>query len=112
MALGDVNIKKLFQGPLSAAVTVVYTAPAGVCTQITEIWVDNQNTSNARKLDIYAHGTALINRLNHNVPLPADIGTILSDCKIVLAPNEVLALKQDTGTDVVVTIYGIEEVVA
>jgi hypothetical protein len=33
----------------------------------------------------------------------------LSDNKIVLGAGEVLAMKQDTGTDVVVTVYGYEE---
>ena len=112
MAIGDVTPKKLYQGALSATVTAKYTVPANTRTQIIEIWIDNQNTTTDRKVNIYAHGTASTNRLNHNIPVTKDTGITISDNKIVLAAGEVLAMSQNTGTDVVVTIYGIEEVIA
>jgi hypothetical protein len=110
MAIGDVTPKKLgSQTYLSSTVTAVYTAPANMRTQIIEIWVDNQNATTQRLIDIHAHGTGLGNRLNHKIPIAADTGRTLSDNHIVLAPGDVLAMKQDTGTDVLVTIYGYEE---
>lgn len=112
MAIGDVTLKKLFQGALSTTVTALYTVPANKQAQIVEIWVDNQNTTTDRLIDIHAHGTALTNRLNHKIPVTKDTGITISDNKIILAAGEVIAMKQDVGTDVVVTIYGIEEVIA
>lgn len=112
MAIGDVISKRIFQGALSTTVTALYTAPANKQTQIVEIWVDNQNTTTARKVDLYAHGTALTNRLAHNIPVAADYYQCLENNKIVLAAGEVLGMKQDSGTDCVVTLYGIEEVVS
>lgn len=110
MAIGDVSPKKLgSQVYLSTTVTAVYTAPANSRSQIVEIWIDNQNATTQRLIDIHAHGTGLGNRLNHKIPVAADTGRTISDMKVVLAPGEVLAMKQDTGTDVLVTIYGIEE---
>lgn len=112
MAIGDVIHKKLFQGALSESVTTLYTTPSKVRTQIVEIWVDNQNTTTDRKINIYAHGTASTNRLNHNIPITKDTGITISENKIILDAGEVFAMSQNAGTDVVVTIYGIEEVIA
>lgn len=109
MAIGDVLPKKLFQGALSTVVTALYTVPVNYRAQIIEIWADNQSTTTDRLIDIHAHGTATTNRLNHKIPVTKDTGITISDNKIVLAVGEVLAMKQDTGTDVIVTIYGYEE---
>lgn len=112
MAIGDVTLKKLFQGALSTIVTALYTVPATKQTQIIEMWVDNQNVTTDRKVNLYAHGTATTNRLSHNIPITKDTGISISDNKIILIAGEVFAMSQDIGTDVVVTIYGIEEVIA
>lgn len=112
MAIGDVIAKKLYQGTLSTAVTAVYTVPASIRTQIVEIWADNQNTTTARKLSILAHGLAATNQLAHNIEIAADSSKIISDNKIILAAGETLGFKQDTGTDINVTVYGIEEQVS
>jgi hypothetical protein len=112
MAIGDTTPKKLYQGALSTTVTALYTVPANTKTQIVEIWVDNQNTTTDRKVNIYAHGTTSTNRLSHNIPVTKDTGITISDNKIVLSSTEIFAMSQDTGTDVIVTIYGIEEVIA
>lgn len=112
MAIGDVSPKRLFQGALSTVVTALYTAPSNMRTQIVEIWVDNQNTTTQRLVDIHAHGTALTNRLAHKIPVTADFYQCVSDNHIVLGANEPIAMKQDTGTDCIVTIYGYEEVVS
>ncbi|MBU3146992.1 hypothetical protein, partial [Clostridium sp. CF012] len=93
-------------------VTARYTTPANTRTQIIEMWLDNQNTTTDRKVDIYAHGTASTNRLSRKIPITMDSGISISDCKTVLDAAQVLALSQDVGTDVIVTIYGIEEVIA
>lgn len=110
--IGDVTPKKLYQGALSASVTTLYTVPLNTRTQICEIWIDNQNASLDRKLNIYAHGTASSNRLVHNISISSDTGITLENLKITLGASEVIAMSQDAGTDVVVTIYGYEEVIA
>jgi hypothetical protein len=109
MAVGDVIPKKIKQVQLGSTLVVLYTTPNNMRTQVTEIWIDNQNTSTQRLVDLHAHGTANTNRLAHRLPIAADTNRTISDCKIVLDPNDVLAMKQDTGSDVVVTIYGYEE---
>ncbi|MGH4123796.1 MAG: hypothetical protein ACREV6_12795 [Clostridium sp.] len=112
MAIGDATPKKLYQGALSATVTAKYTTPANIRTQIVEIWADNQNTTTDRKINMYAHGLASANRLSHNIPITKDTGVSISDNKIILNAGEVFAMSQDIGNDCVVTIYGIEEVIA
>lgn len=112
MAIGDVIPKKLFQGAISATATAKYTVPVGYRAQIVEIWVDNQNTTTARKLSIFAHGVANTNQLAHNIEITADSSKIISDNKIILIAGETLGFKQDTGTDVNVTVYGYEEQVS
>lgn len=109
MAIGDVTLKKLAQVYLGTTVAAVYTTPANMRTQIAEVWIDNQNATTQRLIDIHAHGTAIGNRLSHKIPVAADTGITLSDNKIFLNSSEVLALKQDVGTDVLVTVYGYEE---
>lgn len=112
MATVTRTLKKLFQGALSTIVTALYTVPANATTQVVEIWIDNQNTTTDRKVYLYAHGTAVTNRLSHNIPITKDTGINISDNKIVLTSGETFAMSQDVGTDVIVTIYGIEEVTA
>ena len=101
--------KKLAQTTLSTSMTAVYTAPSGTVTQITEIWVSNTNTTSARKISIAAHGTATANVLIPVQEIAENGYATFSDSKIVLAAGEVLAGKVDTGTDVNITVYGIEE---
>lgn len=109
--VGDVTPKKLFQGSLSSTVTAVYTVPASIRTQIVDIHIVNQNTTTDRKVSIYAHGTASGNQINRNTPIQKDVGICVADNKIILTSGEVLAMSQDIGTDVVVTVYGYEEVI-
>lgn len=112
MAIGDTKLKKLFQGPLSTAVAAKYTCPAGKQAHVTDIWLDNQNTTTVRNVALYAHGTAATNRLTGKIVLSPGTGFVISDNKIIIEAGEVLALAQDIGTDVVCTIYGYEEDIA
>ena len=110
--LGDRIPKKLFQGALSTAVTAVYTAPADTRTQITEIWIANNNTTTIRNVTVFAHGLVSGNILIPLLPVPLSGLQMLDEAKIVLTATEVIGFKQDVGTDVIVTIYGIEEALA
>ena len=110
--IGDLTPKKLYQGYLSNVITTVYTVPANTRTQVVDIHVVNQNTTTDRKINIYTHGIATGNQINRNTPVTKDIGVCIADNKIILNAGEVIAFSQDAGTDVLVTIYGIEEVIA
>lgn len=111
MAIGDVMPKKLFQGPLSTAVTAVYTVPVGYRAHIADVLVVNQNTTTDRRFNIYAHGTASGNQIHRNVSVIKDSSAGMLENKIILTAGEVLAMSQDTGTDLIVTIYGYEEAI-
>jgi len=103
------SAKKLAQSALGTEAAAVYTSPANTVTQVTEIWLANTNTTTARKVAIYAHGTAAGNTLIPELEIPAK-GTKIVNAKIVLAAAEVFSAKQDTGTDVIITAYGVQEV--
>jgi len=109
MAKGDRIPKKLFQGAISTIATDVYTAPADTRTQVTEIWIANINTTTIRNVTLYAHGLLVANTLIPISPISANGLQMLDSTKIVLTAAETIGFKQDVGTDVIVTIYGIEE---
>lgn len=100
--------KKLCQVALGDTATAVYTAPDGGKTQVSEIWLANTGDT-ARTVAIYAHGTDTVNLLVPGVEVAAYGTQIIDGSKIILGSEEVLAGKQDTGTDVILTAYGIEE---
>jgi hypothetical protein len=104
-----VTAKKLCQSALSNSTTTMYTAPALTTTQVTEIWLANTNTTTTRKVTLYAHGTGTANVLLPAVAIPANGFISVSDAKIVLAAAQTISAKQDTGTDVTLTAYGVEE---
>ena len=107
----SVTPMRLAQTALSATVAAVYTTPASRRTQITEIWLANTNTTTARRVTLRAHGTAATNNLISSIEIAANGTQIISDSKIVLAAAQVLSAMQDVGTDVILTAYGVEEVV-
>ena len=91
--------KKLFQGALSNSAGAKFTNTNGKTAQVCEIYLVNTGTV-ARTVTLYAHGTAAANTI---AVLSIDAGgcVILQDLKIILTGTEVLAAKQDTGTDVI-----------
>ncbi len=103
-----VTIKRLAQTALNNTVTTRYTAPTGVTTQIVQIFLVN-NGSVDRSVDIHQGGTAITNRILRNIVVPADGSLLLQDLCIVVSAGQIVAAKQDTGTDIVLTIYGVEE---
>lgn len=102
---------RLTQTALSTIVAAVYTTPASRRTQITEIWLANNNTTTARRVTLRAHGTATTNNLLPVLEIAANGTQIIDGAKIVLAAGEVLAALQDAGIDVILTAYGVEEVI-
>ena len=102
---------RVVQTALSATIAAVYTTPASRRTQITEIWLANNNTTTARRVTLRAHDTAATNTIIPSIEIAANGTQIIDGSKIVLAAGEVFAALQDVGTDVILTAYGVEEVV-
>ena len=102
---------RLAQIALSATIAAVYTTPASRRTQITEIWLANTNTTTARRVTLRTHGTVVANTIIPSIEIAANGAQIIDGSKIVLTAGQVLAALQDAGTDVILTAYGVEEVV-
>lgn len=111
MAIGDRTPKKLSQGSLSSSLAAQVTGAADTRTQVTKLWLTNTNTTTTRYVQLTAFGTATANQLANNIELAAK-ASVLIDNAVVLAAGEILYAKQDTGTDVVMTTFGIEEALA
>lgn len=101
--------KKLIQTALGVTATALYTTPVSTTTQITEMWIANTG-STSRTVTLYAHGTSSENMILAGLEVSGNGSQLISDAKIVLSETEVLAAKQDVGTDIILTAYGIEEV--
>lgn len=100
--------KLLAQNALSTTITAQYTAPASTTAQITEVYFANTGTT-ARTINVYANGTYSTNSIIVGLSVGGTASVILQDSKIVLGAAKVLAAKQDTGTDIICTIFGVEE---
>lgn len=111
MAIGDVILKKIFQGAISATATAKYTVPASSMAQVCEIWLANTGTTD-RTVTIYAHGIATNNIIACGIVIKAGESQCLADNKIILGAGETLGFKQDVGTDINITAYGYEEQVS
>lgn len=100
--------KLLAQGALSTTITAHYTAPASTTAQITEIYFANTGAT-TRTISVYAGGTYSTNSVIVGLSVTGTSSIIIQDTKIVLATTKVLAVKQDVGTDIICTIFGVEE---
>ena len=100
--------KKLGQSALTTSLAALYTCPGGKArAHCSQLFLTNTGAT-ARTIQITAHGTAAANQLFNALGLYAGETKVI-DMKVVLASNEVLYLKQDVGTDVTATLYGVEE---
>ncbi|OUS69771.1 hypothetical protein B1748_30145 [Paenibacillus sp. MY03] len=101
--------KRLAQSALSTTVTNRVIASGATVVQVTEIYLANTGTTE-RKVDLHHGGTADTNAIMRGITVPAGGCTILQEMKIVVTSAQALAAKQDTGTDVIMTAFGVEEV--
>lgn len=101
--------RRLAQTALSGTAAAVYTAPASTTAQITEVYFANTGTA-SRTLTLYVNGTATTNTIVVGLAVAGTATQILSESKIVIPPSTIFAAKQDTGTDIICTVFGIEEV--
>ena len=94
----------LSQNTLSSTITAQVTGASSKTTYITEIWLANTG-STARTVTLYTLGTSASNMLA-SISVPANGCQIIQGLKIILNAGEILYAKQDTGTDITMTIYG------
>lgn len=107
MATGDRTAKKLSQGALTSSLVAQVTGAASTITQVTGMFFVNTGGT-ARTVTVTAFGTATANTLIQSLSLGAYATVVFND-PIVLAAGTILYAKQDTGTDVVLTTFGVEE---
>jgi len=111
MAVGSRVSKKLSQSALTSSLVAQVTGAADQLTQVTGIWLANNNTTTTRYVTLSAYGTAAANIISTKIELPAN-GTVIINDPIILTAGQILYAKQDTGTDVTMTTFGIEEALA
>lgn len=106
----SITPRRLCQVVLTTTPATLYTVPASTRTQITEIWLAN-NSATTRFVTLRA--PANLANSNHlpRLEIVANGVQIVSNSKIVLTVAELLVAFQDTGNDVVLTAYGVEEVI-
>lgn len=102
--------KKLVQVALDSTVTARYTVPAATKTQVVSIHLVNTSLTTTRNVFLYAHGVTSSNAVIGKITIRPEEGVIAESLKIILEATEVLAAKQDSGADVILTAYGVEEV--
>lgn len=111
MAIGDVTPSEMCLTALSVTATNIFTnAGASYRTQATQIFIANTGATQ-RTVTLYKNGTATTNIIASSVVIPA-YGSIILDTKIIITGTQILAAKQDTGSDVNIAIYGIVEQIA
>lgn len=103
------SAKRLAQSALSSTTTAIYTAPASTTAQVTEIYLANTGTT-ARTVNITTGGTFSTNSIIIGLSVAGTASVLLQDTKIVVGASQIVALRQDTGTDIICTMFGIEEI--
>lgn len=101
--------KRLAQTALSTTTAAVYTVPASTTAQVTEIYFANTGAT-ARTVNVTVGGTWSTNSVIVGLAVGGTSSVILQDTKIVGAAASIVAARQDTGTDIIMTLFGIEEV--
>lgn len=96
---------------LSATATAVYTNPgASYRTEATMLSLANTG-STLRTITLYKNGTATTNIWLCGIEVPAG-KSVEIPCAKVFTGTQILAVKQDTGTDINITMDGVVEQIA
>lgn len=101
--------KRLAQTALSTTTAAIYTTPASTNTQITEIYLANTGAT-ARTVNLTVGGTFSTNSVIIGLQVNGTASVVIQDTKIVSLASGVFCARQDSGTDIICTIFGIEEV--
>ena len=110
MAIGDCTQLKLIQKALSATASDSAYANAGATytTTVTSITVYN-SAAVTRTVSVYLYGVAAGNKVM-NIELIAGATEIITNLDYVLTAALAISLAQDTGTDVICAVMGLQEV--
>lgn len=100
--------KRLAQTALSTTTAAIYTAPASTTAQITEVFICNTGTT-ARTVNFTTGGTFSTNSIIIGLAVSGTASVILEDKKIVVPASAIFGGFQSAGTDIIVTVFGIEE---
>jgi hypothetical protein len=115
MAIGDRTPTELIVPTALGitAVSVFANAAANFRTQMTGIWLCNTGAT-ARVVSLFKNGTVAANQIGGSISLAAGASVIIGlDGKpLVFTGTQLLAAKQDLGTDVNIAAYGIVEQIA
>jgi len=111
MAVNDRIPTELAQSMLTASAATYFTnTSASYRTQILQVCLVNTSAS-SRVVTLYKNGTAALNQIANAITLAANTSLIL-DLKLVATGTQTFGAKQDTGTDVAMTVSGIVEQIA
>ena len=112
MAIGDrIPTELVAPTALSATATAVYTNPgASYRTEATMLSFANTGAT-TRTITLYKNGTATTNTWLCGIEVPAGKSVEIPITK-VFTGTQTLAAKQDTGTDVYITMDGVVEQIA
>ncbi len=110
MAIGDRTPIELFQLQLSSTATTQYTNNTTYRTQLLQLWICNTG-ANQRTITLYKNGISEVNQLSNAIVLSANTSIVI-DTKIVFTSTQTFSAKQDAGSDVSITGYGITEQIA
>lgn len=100
--------RRLAQTALSTTTAAIYTCPSSTTAQITEVFIANTGTT-ARTVNFTVNGTFSTNSVIIGLQVGGTASVILEDKKMVITANTIFGGRQDTGTDIIVTVFGIEE---
>lgn len=107
MAIGDVTQKKLMLKILNTtANSNIISGEATKIKTITSITLQNSNVA-SRVVTIYLDDYAII-----RVPLDVNASEILTGLDYIITGAGSFTAKQDEGTDVIIAVMGVEEVVS
>lgn len=110
MAIGDIIPTELVQTALTATAANYITNVATNRTQILQIWLCNTGATQ-RTVTLYKNGLGAVNQIGNSIVLPAN-GSAIIDTKLVSTGTQTFGAKQDTGTDISMTVCGIVEQIA
>ena len=93
--------KKLAHALASTALAAAYTVPASTRTQVTEIWIENNDTQVTKNVTITAGRLVFKDSLANMINVPAKETVVISKTNIILTASETIGIYVDaavTGT--------------
>lgn len=99
--------KKLYQGQLGTSASAIYTVPGATEAIISSIVIVNCDNVSTHTVDLFTDGSAEANRILPTTTLEAGERITLNE-RMTLAAASTINGKADAGSEVTVTIFGLE----